>query len=454
MISLHLLAMVLVTFASRQVLTGEPPADLLAALLATLGVALGVALLHKVWVLRLLAQDLTATAPVGWDRFACLEARCGRAREIVEYAWCGCLPWLLWQSGWGAGLHSWQAAGWPQALEVIGWFLPSLGLLALLELTAAQCDQVRQELSKPAVDVKPGLAALSCGGIVPGWLAKPAEPAPGWCRSWLLRCRLGALPGLLACLLPVILVLGLNDALVVLARNQMVPQDLLSLSWLATMLLTLPLVVLFLPTWLGKWMGVVELPSGELRTRIEAQLRDLRVTGVGLRLVPSDGRLPGAAVVGWFPGFRQLWLGDALLERLTPRQLDMVVMHELAHIVRRHGYWRVLPVGLTVAAIVGLAACFPEGVEAWGRGLLCSLLTGLVTIWGLSRGAHACELDADASACRLAVQACDWAQRDPRRPAAELTEALVRLLEDCPQATRTTWLHPSLRARRRNLERC
>lgn len=454
MISLRLLAMVLVTFGSRQVLTGEPPVDLLAALLVTLGVALGLALLHKVWVLRLLAQELTAASPVGWPTLAGLEARCSRAREIVETAWCGCLPWLLWQSGWGAGLHSWHAAGGPQALEVVGWFLPSLGLLALLELTAAQFDQVRQELTKPPIDVESSRDASSYGGQELGGLAKPTEQASGWCRSWWLRCRLGALPGLVACLLPVMLVLSLNDALALLDRNQLVPQALISHSWLAAMLLTLPMVGLFLPTWLGKWMGVVELPAGELRTRIEGQLRDLRVTGVGLRLVPSDGRLPGAAVVGWFPRFRQLWLGDALLERLTPQQLDMVVMHEVAHIVRRHGYWRVLPVGLTVAAIAGLAACCPEVGEVWGGGVPYSLLSGLLTIWGLSKGAHACELDADATACRLAVQTCEWARRDPRLPAAELTEALVRLLEDCPQAARTTWLHPSLRARRRNLESC
>ena len=40
--------------------------------------------------------------------------------------------------------------------------------------------------------------------------------------------------------------------------------------------------------------------------------------------VASEGRWAGAAVVGWLPGFRQLWLGDALVEQLSDEEVDRV----------------------------------------------------------------------------------------------------------------------------------
>src|SRR5690606_21718030 len=144
---------------------------------------------------------------------------------------------------------------------------------------------------------------------------------------WLLRLRLGDLASLVTCITPVLGIATLSDV------ASYFDGGALRAGWaLVTTVLGLISVVLFLPGWLGRWMGVVNLPEGELCSRITAQLRALKVRGVRPKLVPSGGRWPGAAIVGWLPRFRQLWLGDALVQRLSAQQLDMVLMHELAHV--------------------------------------------------------------------------------------------------------------------------
>jgi Zn-dependent protease with chaperone function len=194
-------------------------------------------------------------------------------------------------------------------------------------------------------------------------------------------------------------------------------QELAPHLLLSATLLTLAGGVLFLPYWMGQWMGVVEFPAGALRWLLESYMRQLNIRGVGLRLLPSHGRLPGAAIVGWFPRFRQLWLGDALLARLTPHQLDMVIMHELAHVSRKHYLWRLLPIvgALLVVGLFGL--CWPHNPHSTAgnpldssltASLVASAVASVVMLAGVSFMAHRCELDADRTACLLAQRCCTW----------------------------------------------
>ncbi len=254
---------------------------------------------------------------------------------------------------------------------------------------------------------------------------------------------------LLMCLAPVLLIAVAHDLVRQFADDWMVSQVLIG-----AMILALVCVVLLLPLWLSRWMGASHFPDGDLRARIELQLRDLKIRGVELRLLRSRGRWPGAAIVGWLPGFRQLWLGDALIERLSPQQVDMVVMHELAHVTGKHFLWRVFPI-LWAVAIVFLFGLFWPETEPWkfAGALVSSVLACVVMLAGLSAMAHRCEFEADLTACTLAKRTCAWACDNPAQAHRELAAALIQLLRDCPQAAAASWLHPSLVQRLRNLAR-
>jgi Zn-dependent protease with chaperone function len=211
------------------------------------------------------------------------------------------------------------------------------------------------------------------------------------------------------------------------------------------------LIVLILPSFIGRWMGVVRLEDQRLLRRIE----DFRAV-VGIRrldpaVVPSQGRWSGAAVVGWLPGFRKLWLGDVLLEQLDSKELDMVILHEIAHVKRWHVVWRSLPIVWTL----GLVAIYwtasemlpPDAIPLWAGRTFCLLAATGTLLIGLGQVSRNCELDADYEACRLADRACDWAKEGSGKSEEVMVQALRNILGNSREAARRTWLHPSLRER-------
>ncbi len=281
-------------------------------------------------------------------------------------------------------------------------------------------------------------------------------------KVFATRLRLGSTSSVSACLLPVLIIAIVSDTLRLLDVNwtESVQSTVASLAGLA-------IVALFMPQWMGAWMGVKSLPNGPLRDRVLHYSRALRVRCRPM-LVQSEGRWAGAAVVGWFPGNRQLWLGDGLLDQLSDEEVDMVVMHELAHLARWHFAWRMLPVVL--ASILGVSAM---AIAASGEGamgsvliehegptkLVCQMigmgLAACVMLFGLSYMSRACELDADRYACELGTKSCIWAAGQREEAATRLAEALMILHRKSPEEDRPTWLHPSLGQRLANLSaRC
>ncbi|MCC7339070.1 MAG: M48 family metalloprotease [Pirellulaceae bacterium] len=433
MISLRLILLVLVTLGCRELAEGNAEAAPLLASLAAMGISLGFGLLFKASTLHVLAGSPQPLSPACWQR-------CAQARTNVERAWIAVLPLALLATGWGAALNGLQEQGLPQAVSLLGWFLPSLFLIVLLELTAAQFDELYHQPPTPQ-------DTAHCG--IPELLEDSPATTVSWQREWLLRLRLGDMASLVTCLTPVLAIAALTDAASYFANDVWMTRMIL-----AATLLALLAVVLFLPVWLGRWMGVVSLPDGALSQRVTRQMQALNIRGVRPKLVLSRGRWPGAAVVGWFPQFRQLWLGDALIERLSSRQLDMVVMHELAHIKRRHFLWRIFPV-VWAASVVGLFGVFWPSDPAWELSgtFISSIAASVVMLAGVGVMAHACELDADVSACVLAHQACPWAVDDSAAAARELGDALAELMPASSSATEATWLHPNLGQRLHNLAR-
>ncbi|MFZ4575095.1 MAG: M48 family metallopeptidase [Phycisphaerales bacterium] len=126
-----------------------------------------------------------------------------------------------------------------------------------------------------------------------------------------------------------------------------------------------------------------ELGEGELRERIITVCRAHRVRVRGPFVWRTGASVLNAAVLGLVYPARYLVFTDALLETLTPRQLEAVTAHEVAHLRLLHMLWLgivafaaiwVASLGVT-AAFAAAAALFgtarlpnPDGV--WFQGVL------------------------------------------------------------------------------------
>ena len=112
-----------------------------------------------------------------------------------------------------------------------------------------------------------------------------------------------------------------------------------------------------------------------------------------------------AMVAGFVPPFRTLFLSDRLLDELPTPQIAMVVLHEAAHLKRRHVPIRilaVLPAWIAGTFVTRLADHFlrhPEWSMAIG-----SLVGILMTLAVLRMISYRTEYDADVTACRMAQQ--------------------------------------------------
>ena len=143
-------------------------------------------------------------------------------------------------------------------------------------------------------------------------------------------------------------------------------------------------------------------------------MRDL-MTAAGLRRTravrwDTGGRAFNAMVAGFMPPLRTLLISDRLVDELPREQIAMVVLHEAAHLRRRHVPIRMLAI-----------------LPAWGAGAMVTRIIGeqswavaagsavgiLMTMLILRIVAYRTEYDADVQACRLAAQISDQVDSVP-----------------------------------------
>lgn len=347
-----------------------------------------------------------------------LAARWANRRPFLQmrlWLWSLWLPGLLWGSGWIGWSRGLAQTGWPESAGYLFLFFPSALLALTLERSTSAGSSRRASAEK---------ASSSQGGDA--------------------RFRVpDALAGLVTCILPVVAVALGVDCLHLLAPHSQILRVLL-----AAMAVAVALAVL--PVWLGRWVGVRPLRGSSLGGRINHYRQQTRIHQIEPYLATARSRFEGAAVVGWLPRTRRLWISDALVERLDRRELDMVVLHELAHIQGHHFLWRITP--LAWATSLGLAYSLlsqraPDSLWATGLAQGGALMAcAAILVVGLGHVARNCELEADARACELARKHCWWAG-DPGRAESVLAATLTKLLGVSPAATKPSWLHPSLRQR-------
>lgn len=212
-------------------------------------------------------------------------------------------------------------------------------------------------------------------------------------------------------------------------------------------LLALPLL---LPTILGKIWKLEELDPPR-STWIHQIVEGSQIKGTRVMQWNTDGAFCTAMVAGFVPRFRRLLLSDELLNRLSPQQTAMVVLHELAHIRRFH-----LPLRLLVLVPVwGLETIASHFLGDFQYADIVGIATGLsFSLLALRWVAYRTEFDADAVAVHMAGKLSDKIDCVPATAAlasAALADALMLVTIDHPAARKATWMHPSISARCRAL---
>ena len=236
--------------------------------------------------------------------------------------------------------------------------------------------------------------------------------------------------------LPVLLLLGLSDAISLLP----VERDVAGWITVCTLLLFVPLGL--------PWMIRHLFRTSRLEEPVEQWIAQLvEATGLGsTRAVRCDteSRAFNAMVVGFVPSLRTLLISDRLLDELTRSQIAMVVLHEAAHLRRRHVPIRMLSI-----------------LPAWGVGAMVSRLAGehewamiggsavgiLLTLTILRIVAYRTEYDADVEACRMAARIAQQVDHVPptyEKACETLSAALMRVTFDQPSCRKRTWLHPGV----------
>ena len=95
------------------------------------------------------------------------------------------------------------------------------------------------------------------------------------------------------------------------------------------------LIIIFPPLVRRLW-DCRPLPPGPIRDRLEEFCRKQNFS-VKMYLWPLfEGRVLTAGIMGFIPGLRYLLLTPALLETLSPEEIEAVVAHEMGHVKNKH----------------------------------------------------------------------------------------------------------------------
>ena len=115
------------------------------------------------------------------------------------------------------------------------------------------------------------------------------------------------------------------------------------------------------------------MPPGPLRDRLERLARRFGFRFTEILVWDTGGAIVNAGVTGALPWFRYVLVTDAMVENLTPRQIEAVFGHELGHVAHRH----LASFGGFFLGTVGVMALLGKAVEwfdslgpaagEWGR---------------------------------------------------------------------------------------
>lgn len=202
-------------------------------------------------------------------------------------------------------------------------------------------------------------------------------------------------------------------------------------------------VVVGLP-WLLRIVFTTEVMQPEDEQWAATLLDEVGLGPLRIRRWDTGGRTFNALVAGFIPRARSLMVSDRLLDELPRPQIAMVILHEAAHLRRRHMPMRML--AAVPAWALGYAVTRFAGDAVWAS--VAGSVVGITLTLALLRWvAYRTEYDADLTACRMAAAMAGRVGDVPATGADAsmvLATALRRVTHDSPSAQKATWLHPSV----------
>jgi Zn-dependent protease with chaperone function len=174
-------------------------------------------------------------------------------------------------------------------------------------------------------------------------------------------------------------------------------------GWLVA-LGSLSALMVFLPPLLRFILAARPLPKGELRGRLERTCESVGFRAGELLVVPTGtSRMANAFVVGLASRWRYVFFTEAILEGMTPEQLECVLVHEVTHSQKRHiAFYLVAALAFSLFSGLGHEAMEAAGAPAVL--LLAAMLTWALLYWGVGFGfvSRRFETEADLVAARRA----------------------------------------------------
>ena len=165
-------------------------------------------------------------------------------------------------------------------------------------------------------------------------LGEPVYPIPNRGQFVLAQVRLH----FVLILLPILLVIGWREVIVKVADSHLFISEYVATdsAQLIAMGLGTACIFLLAPVMIRHLWDTHPLPTGELRTRLlkMCKLHHIRIRE--LLVWNTTGSMINGAVMGLIGRFRFVLLTDALLDSLTPIQVEAVMAHELGHIRKKH----------------------------------------------------------------------------------------------------------------------
>jgi STE24 endopeptidase len=184
--------------------------------------------------------------------------------------------------------------------------------------------------------------------------------------------------------IPMLVILGLTEAIWVLGELGVEPLRVFAL-WLNAMpllnigiiLILMLLALPFIPRIFSRALKAVPLEAGPLRETLERCARSIDLEYHDIMVWPTGGRVFNAMVVGFTPKTRTIFLTDGLMNVMPEEEIVAVFFHEAGHAKRQH--LLLFLVSFFALTLIFHAATLP--LIAIGIPLQLQVLLHLAVIW-------------------------------------------------------------------------